>query len=237
MSSWRDSKDALAMMLTLPPMELMANCRPNGSAQLGNKDVDPQQGADPNFDELDVELTAVLLGVGQGCRTSFARLYNLTQRRLFSIVLKIQTNHSEAEEVLQEVYLKAWNRCAQFDARKGQVICWLAGIARYSAIDNLRRLDSRPQGRFAAADDDPYEGLASNELQPLELVIEAREAGAVKRCLYDLSIQQREILYLAFYDGLTHAEIARRLGRPLGTVKSWLRHSLAIMRPALAQYV
>ena len=226
------------MMSILSPMELMANCRPIGSAQLGNKGVDPEQGADPNFDELDVELTAVLHGVGQGCRTSFARLYNLTQRRLFSIVLKIQTNHSEAEEVLQEVYLKAWNRCAQFDARKGQVICWLAGIARYSAIDNLRRLDSRPQGRFAAADDDdPYEGLASNELQPLELVIEAREAGAVKRCMYDLSIQQREILYLAFYDGLTHAEIARRLGRPLGTVKSWLRHSLAIMRPALAQYV
>lgn len=225
------------MMLILPPMELTANCRPTGSAQLGDKGVDTQQRAEANFDELDIELTAVLHGVGQGCRTSFARLYNLTQRRLFSIVLKIQTNHADAEEVLQEVYLKAWNRCAQFDARKGQVICWLAGIARYSAIDNLRRLDSRPQGRFAAAgDDDPYEGLASNELQPLERVIEAREAGAVKRCMYDLSIQQREILYLAFYDGLSHTEIARRLGRPLGTVKSWLRNSLAVMRPALTEY-
>lgn len=225
------------MMFTLPPMELMANCRPSGSARLGNKGVDTQQGADPNFDDLNIELTALLHGVAQGCRTSFARLYNLTQRRLFSIVLKIQTNHAEAEEVLQEVYLKAWNRCAQFDARKGQVICWLAGIARYSAIDSLRRLDSRPQGRFAAADDDdPYEGLASTDLQPLELVIEASEAGAVKRCMYDLSIQPREIVYLAFYDGLSHAEIARRIGRPLGTVKSWLRKSLAVMRPALTEY-
>ena len=225
------------MMLILPPMDLMANCRPSGSTQLGNKGVDTQQGADANFDELDIQLTAALHGVEQGCRTSFARLYNLTQRRLFSIVLKIQTNHADAEEVLQEVYLKAWNRCAQFDARKGKVICWLAGIARYSAIDNLRRLDSRPRGRFAAADDDdPYEGLASTELQPLELVIEAREAGAVKRCMNDLSIQQREILYLAFYDGLTHAEIARRLGRPLGTVKSWIRNSLAVMRPALTEF-
>ena len=225
------------MMLILPPMDLMANCRPSGSTQLGNKGVDTQQGADANFDELDIELTAALHGVEQGCRTSFARLYNLTQRRLFSIVLKIQTNHADAEEVLQEVYLKAWNRCAQFDARKGKVICWLAGIARYSAIDNLRRLHSRPRGRFAAADDDdPYEGLASTELQPLELVIEAREAGAVKRCMNDLSIQQREILYLAFYDGLTHAEIAHRLGRPLGTVKSWIRNSLAVMRPALTEF-
>ena len=225
------------MMLILPPMDLMANCRPSGSTQLGNKGVDTQQGADANFDELDIELTAALHGVEQGCRTSFARLYNLTQRRLFSIVLKIQTNHADAEEVLQEVYLKAWNRCAQFDARKGKVICWLAGIARYSAIDNLRRLHSRPRGRFAAADDDdPYEGLASTELQPLELVIEAREAGAVKRCMNDLSIQQREILHLAFYDGLTHAEIAHRLGRPLGTVKSWIRNSLAVMRPALTEF-
>ena len=225
------------MMLILPPMDLMANCRPSGSTQLGNKGVDTQQGADANFDELDIQLTAALHGVEQGCRTSFARLYNLTQRRLFSIVLKIQTNHADAEEVLQEVYLKAWNRCAQFDARKGKVICWLAGIARYSAIDNLRRLHSRPRGRFAAADDDdPYEGLASTELQPLELVIEAREAGAVKRCMNDLSIQQREILYLAFYDGLTHAEIAHRLGRPLGTVKSWIRNSLAVMRPALTEF-
>ena len=225
------------MMLTFPPMELMANCRPSGSAQLGNKGVDTQHGTDAKFDDLNIELTGLLHGVGRGCRTSFARLYNLTQRRLFSIVLKIQTNHADAEEVLQEVYLKVWNRCAQFDARKGQVICWLAGIARYSAIDNVRRFESRPRGRFAAADDDdPYEGLASSELQPLELVIEAREAGAVKRCMYDLSIQQREIVYLAFYDGLSHAEIARRIGRPLGTVKSWLRKSLAVMRPALTEY-
>ena len=225
------------MMLILPSVELMADCRPSGSAQLGNKGVDTQQGADAKFDDLNIELTALLHGVGQGYRTSFARLYNLTQRRLFSIVLTIQTNHADAEEVLQEVYLKVWNRCAQFDARKGQVICWLAGIARYSAIDNVRRFESRPRGRFAAADDDdPYEGLASSELQPLELVIEAREAGAVKRCMYDLSIQQREILYLAFYDGLSHAEIARRIGRPLGTVKSWLRKSLAVMRPALTEY-
>ena len=215
----------------------MANSRASGSAQLGNKGVATQQGADANFDEIDIELTALLHGVGQGCRTSFARLYHLTQRRLLSIVLKIQTNHADAEDVLQEVYLKAWNRCAQFDARKGQVICWLTGIARYSAIDSVRRLNSRPRGRFAAADDDdPYEGLASSELQPLELVIEAREAGAVKRCMYDLSIQQREIVYLAFYDGLSHAEIARRIGRPLGTVKSWLRKSLAVMRPALTEY-
>ena len=215
----------------------MPNCCPTGSTRLRNCGAHSRQGSDPNSNELDIELTAVLHAVGQGCRTSFARLYILTRRRLFGIVLRIITNRAAAEEVLQEVYLKVWNRCAQFDARKGQVIYWLASIASYSAIDNLRRLASLPQGRFAAVDDDdPYGRLPSTELQPLELVIQARDADAVKRCLYDLSIQQREILYLAFYDGLSHTEIARRLGRPLGTVKSWLRNSYAVMRSALTEY-
>jgi DNA-directed RNA polymerase specialized sigma24 family protein len=75
-----------------------------------------------------------------------------------------------------------------------------AGIAHHSAINNLRRLASRPQRRFAAAEDedDPYERVASTELQPLELVIQARNADAVKRGVYDLSNQQHEILYLPF---------------------------------------
>ncbi len=190
------------------------------------------------FEDLDLALTEALHAVRQGCRTAFARLYHLSRRRLFRIVLKIQANRADAEEVLQEVYLKVWNRCEQFDASKGRVMSWLAGIAHHSAIDNLRRLASLPARYSAAAEgDDPYEALASTDVQPLELVLQARNADAVKRCLHDLSILQREILYLAFYEGLSHAEIARRLGRPLGTVKTWLRKSLALMRPALAEYV
>ena len=225
--------------LTNPsPIKMMPNCSPSDSSRLLNSGISSDQGSDPNSDEINIELTAMLHAVRQGCMTSFARLYTLTRRRLFGIVLRINTNPSNAEEVLQEVYLKVWNRCAQFDARKGQVIYWLAGIAHYSAIDKLRRLDSLPKASFTTVDhDDPYEGLPSAELQPLELVIQALNAEAVKRCLNDLSIEQREILYLAFYDGLSHAEIARRLGRPLGTVKSWIRLSLMVMRPALTRYV
>lgn len=217
----------------------MPNCRPSDSINVRNSSAHACVEAGFNSDEIDFELTAALHAVKQGCRTSFARLYHLTQRRVFGIVVKIQTNRADAEEVVQEVYLKVWNRSVQFDARKGRAMYWLAAIAHHSAIDNLRQLASRPQRDFAEAvdDDDPYQGVASTERQPLELVLQARNAVAVKRGLYDLSIAQREILYLAFYDGLSHTEIARRLGRPLGTVKSWLRNSLAIMRPALAHYV
>ena len=220
------------------PIKMMPNFRPSDSSQLRNSRVPGHQGSDPNSDKTNIELTTMLHAVRQGCMTSFARLYTLTRRRLFSIILRINTNPADAEEVLQEVYLKVWNRCAQFDARKGQAIYWLAGIAHYSAIDKLRRLDAFPKVSVTTVDyDDPYEGLPSTELQPLELVIQALNAKAVKRCLYDLSIQQREIIYLAFYDCLSHAEIARRLGRPLGTVKSWIRLSLMVIRPALTKYV
>ena len=216
----------------------MTNRCASGSTRMRNSSAHCHKDGNTPSEELDVELTAVLHAVGQGCRTSFARLYALTRRRLFGVVIRINTNRADAEEVLQDVYLKVWDRCAQFDARKGHVISWLAGIARYSAIDNLRRLNSRPLFSFASLEeDDRFAGLPSTELEPLERVFHARNAEAVKRGLYDLSIQQREILYLAFYDDLSHAEIARRLRRPLGTVKSSLRRSLSIMRPALVQQV
>lgn len=226
-------------MSILTPIEWMPNCHPIAGQRFSNDRARSYDEPEYKSGEFNIELNSVLHDVCQGCRKSFARLYHLTQHRLFSIVLKIQTNRGDAEEVLQEVYLKVWNRCAQFDARKGQVIYWLAGIAHHNAIDSLRRLASRPQRRLAAVndEDDPYEEIASTDLQPLEFIIQARDAEAVKRGLNDLSMQQREILYLAFYEGLSHTEIARRIGRPLGTVKSWIRNSLASMRHALAQNV
>ena len=221
------------------PIEWIPNCHPIAAQRFRDDHARTYDAPEHKATELNIELKSVLHDVRQGCRISFARLYHLTQRRLFRIVLKIQTNRGDAEEVLQEVYLKVWNRCAQFDAHKGQVMSWLAGIAHHNAVDSLRRFASRPQRRLAAASDDadPYEEIASTDKQPLEFIIQAHNAEAVNRGLYDLSIQQREILYLAFYEGLSHTEIARRLGRPLGSVKSRIRNSLASMRHALAENV
>ena len=141
--------------------------------------------------------------------------------------------------MLQEVYVKVWNRCAQFDANKGPAIYWLAGICHHSAIDSLRRRQRRPQARFMpvdADDDDACDSLPSAEPQPLDLVIRARGAEAVQRCVRALPTEQRESLSLAFHDGLSHREIAERLGRPVGTVKTWLRRSLAQLRPVLLDH-
>ena len=191
--------------------------------------------ADP---DPDAELAALLHAVRDGCRPSFARLYVLTSPRLFGIVLRVNADRADAEDVLQEVYVKVWNRCAQFDPNRGSAIYWLAGICHHSAIDSLRRRQRRPQGRFMPVGDheDVCDSLASAEPQPLELVIRARGAEALQRCVRALPIEQRESLSLAFHDGLTHREIAERLGRPVGTVKTWLRRSLAQLRPGLLDH-
>ncbi len=171
---------------------------------------------------------------------SFERLYRLTSRRLFGIVLRILPDGAEAEDVLQDVYLKVWHRCAQFDAGKGSVMHWLSSIARYSAIDGHRQRGIRPRslrGSKSDEDDfDPYGGIASTDPQPLDLIIRQRSAAAVRDGMRLLSNEQRESLTLAYCDGLSHAQIALRLGQPAGTVKSWLRRSYKVLRPALADH-
>ena len=191
-----------------------------------------------SVDVTDQTLTTLLQAVQKGCIASFERLYGLTSPKLLGIVLRIHPDRAEAEDVLQDIYLKAWCRCAQFDADKGSVMHWLSGIARYSAIDGYRRRTSRPHTvRRAVTDDDdldPYGGLESIDLQPLDQVMRDRCAAAVHEGLRGLSNEQRESLKLAHCDGLSHAQIALRLGQPVGTVKSWLRRSYEVLRPALA---
>ena len=191
-------------------------------------------------DTTDQTLTALLQAVQTGCVASFERLYMLTSPQLFGIVMRIHPDGAEAEDVLQEVYLKVWRRCAQFDAHKGSVMHWLSGMARYSAIDGHRRRTSRPSTlRRSIVDDedaDPYAGIESNDPQPVELVIRDHSAAAVNRCLRLLSEEQRESLTLAHCYGLSHAQIALRLGQPVGTVKSWLRRAYEALRPALADH-
>ena len=106
-------------------------------------------------DITDQHLTALLQAAQSGCVASFERLYGLTSPRLLGIVLRIHPDCAEAEDVLQEVYLKVWRRCAQFDTDKGSVMHWLSGMARYSAIDGHRRRTSRPgMVRRSIADDE-----------------------------------------------------------------------------------
>ena len=230
---------SFARTANLPPIEPTPKHEQRGPAPLRNRALHARERVEPRSENLDVELSDLLYAARQGCRASFARLYTLTSGRLSGIVLSINKDRADAEEVLQEVCIKVWNRRDQFDARKGLAMHWLGRIAHYGAIDHLRRRNARPQGSFtpAAAEGDPYAGLPSADLLPLDLVIRARSGDAVRRCLWKLSTEQRELLTLAFYHGLSHVEIALHVQRPLGTVEGLMRRSLALMRPALAGHL
>lgn len=183
---------------------------------------------------IDDALRALLLAAAGGCSASFAQLYEHTHRRIFGIVLRIVRHRAEAEEVLQDIYVKVWSRSFQFDASRGLVIYWLAGIAQRAAIDALRRASSRPREVNDGLDDmDPYNQFASPDPGPAEAFENSETRGMVDAQLSTLPLEQRESLVLAFFDGLTHPEIAYKLACPLGTIKSRVRRALMAIRPAL----
>jgi RNA polymerase sigma-70 factor (ECF subfamily) len=152
-------------------------------------------------------------------------LYDRHNDLLYSLILRIVGFAAEAEEVLQETWLQAWRKATTYDASRGAVGAWLVTVARSRAIDRIRSRDSRRRAVGAAAADptpsfeDASAGAARNQLQ-------ARVATA----LASLAPAQRQVLELAYFQGLSQSEIAERLSTPLGTVKSWTRQGLLKLR-------
>ena len=176
-------------------------------------------------------LRALLIDASAGCSASFAQLYEHTHRRVFAIVLRIVGHRAEAEEIVQDIYVKVWFRSAQFDPCRGQAVHWLSGIAHRASIDALRRSARRVREVTEGCDDaDAYARFASSVSGPPDLLEEIEDRRAVHEQLSALPEEQRESLAMAFFDGLTHHEIASRLQCPLGTVKSRVRRALIAMR-------
>lgn len=186
-------------------------------------------------------LAALLAQVGLGNRLAFQELYRLTAPHLFAVVLRIQGNRSLAEDVLQDVYVNVWRAARTFDAQRSQPLTWLGSIARHRAIDSLRRQQTQPDTvpmevfDLPPGEDEraPADELASAEPGPLELLERAGRARALQDCMQALRPEQQQGLALAFYQGLSHSEVAQHLGQPLGTVKSWLRRGLLALRNCL----
>lgn len=188
--------------------------------------------------DRDADLAAALARAGLGDRAAFARVYDATCAQLFGIVLRIQRDRALAEDVLQEVYVGAWRAAASYDAAQSTPLGWLASIARNRAIDSLRRAQAQPAVAPLPVDDDgdpadPYAQLADDGEGPLALLERAGEARRLADCLGRLTPPQRQSVALAFYDGLSHAEVAARMREPLGTVKSWVRRGLLALKGCL----
>jgi RNA polymerase sigma factor (sigma-70 family) len=199
--------------------------------------------APADWSERSRELSRLLGRAGLGDRVAFSRLYELSSAHLFAVVLRINRDRAQAEDVLQEVYVNVWRAAQSFDAAQSQPLTWLTSIARNRAIDSLRRKQTEPQTQPAPlANDsdeerDVYDDVADNAPGPLALLSRASDARALSNCMQGLSAQQRQSVALAFYDGLSHAEVAEQMREPLGTVKSWVRRALMSLKSCLESAV
>jgi RNA polymerase sigma-70 factor (ECF subfamily) len=175
------------------------------------------------------DLAALIARVARGDRAAFGTVYQATRLKLYGIALRILRRHDLAEEVLQDVYVKVWERASTFDANKASAITWLATMARNRAIDEVRRTKARP-----AADEDAAAAVA--DPAPLALAaLEARESdGRLADCLEQLEPDRSEMIKLAYLDGLSREELAERYGHPVPTIKTWLRRGLLQLKDCMS---
>jgi RNA polymerase sigma-70 factor (ECF subfamily) len=171
-------------------------------------------------------------------RVAFKQLYDATVDCLFAIVTRLLRNPSWAEEVVQEAYVSIWNSAGHYSAAKSQPMTWLITIARNRATDALRSTTGERENvvRAALSDDDdgePVREFADPSTGLLDHLISQIDAARLRGCLQGLEAPQRQAIALAFYDGLSHSELASHMRQPLGTVKAWVRRGLDRLKRCL----
>jgi RNA polymerase sigma-70 factor, ECF subfamily len=181
--------------------------------------------------ERDQDLVSLVERVATGDQSALAALYDATNRLIYSLVLRVLGDMSSAEEVLIDVYTQVWRQAASYDANRGAPLAWMATIARSRAIDRLRSgwQEQRRKEPLDVLGDAP-----SNASSPEESAAASELQKLVREALNVLTPEQRQVIELAYYSGLSHSEIAEKLNQPLGTVKTRTRLGMMKLREALA---
>jgi RNA polymerase sigma-70 factor, ECF subfamily len=168
---------------------------------------------------------ALVTAVRSGDQSAMAALYDRYSSVVYSVALRVLQDTGAAEDVLQDIFMQLWRKPAAFDASRGNMAAWLAVIARNRAIDALRR--RRPQ-------DDIEDVIVSVEPDLASEAERSRAMEKVRGALQAMPPAQRAALEMAYFEGLTHAEIAEKTGDPLGTIKTRIRTGLLTLRKVFA---
>ena len=167
----------------------------------------------------------LLLRCGQADGVAFRRLYELQSPTLYGVALRITRRPAVAADVVHDALLQVWRNAARFDPARGNPRAWLLSLVRYRALDAVKRHGREVAGEVPdRADTDP---------NPLDRMMATSDGEALHRCLQQVGPERRDLVVLAFVEGLTHVEVAARVGQPLGTVKSSIRRALQTLRACL----
>jgi RNA polymerase sigma-70 factor, ECF subfamily len=174
------------------------------------------------------EIETLISRAGLGDRAAFSALYAATSAKLFGVCLRVLKNRTDAEDVLQETYVKIWHNAGKYQVSGYSPITWLVTIARNQAIDRLRA--RKPESAELAEAED----IADTSSTPEQNVLAGAETERLKLCLEKLSPGRAEAVKAAYMEGYSYQELADRLQQPINTVRTWLRRSLISLKECLS---
>jgi RNA polymerase sigma-70 factor, ECF subfamily len=172
-------------------------------------------------------VSQLIIRVSTGDRSAFDELYRLTSAKLFGICLRVLNDRAEAEEALQEIYVKVWTKADRFSVSELSPISWLAAIARNHAIDRIRLR------RIRTTDLDDAVAVADDRPGPEAMTVLASEGARLAACMETLEADRAEAVRGAYLNGDSYVDLAERYGVPLNTMRTWLRRSLIKLRECL----
>jgi RNA polymerase sigma-70 factor (ECF subfamily) len=175
----------------------------------------------------DRKVSGLIARTALGDRASFSALYDLTSAKLFGVCLRILKDRAQAEDALQEVYIRVWRRAGSFHAGKASAMAWLVTIARNQSIDMIRARQP------AAVEFDEAPDVADQDPDPEARAVLSGEGRRIEACLGELEADRAAAVIGAYVEGLSYQELAEQNAVPLNTMRTWLRRSLMKLRECL----
>jgi RNA polymerase sigma-70 factor (ECF subfamily) len=169
---------------------------------------------------------ALVVAIAAGDSNALETLYDRYATIVFRMAIRVLKNREQAEEVVQEVFWRVWRRSASFESERGRVAQWLFGITHNLCIDELRRMRSRPNPVYEQVDNPVIRQLVDEQTDVPAMAWAGEQRRMIDEAMDFLPISQREAVELMYFGGLSHQEIASKLNRPLGTIKTRVRLGL-----------